>query len=126
MIVLSPDLFFLLFVGFACGPLVLLVCLLFPRPVAKRLLMASFIFFLPAGLLTALVYFSKWKTEPPTREGGMLYVVVFFVAITVYSLLSLVCGAFCFRRYPWSAVWLVPAAVLLAYVGGPAIYLLWR
>lgn len=121
MIVLSPDVFSVLFTCSAFGPLVLLVCLFFPRPAAKRLLMASGIFFLPVALLTTLTWLNGWRTDPPTGSGGLLFVVVGFWVVAVSSLLSLVCGAFCFRRYPWSAVWLVPAAVVLVWVSAPVL-----
>ena len=122
MLALSPSAFTSLFAGCVLGPLVLLACLLFKQRANRRWLLASWISFLPTVLLGALIVFGGGKIDPPLGGAGMVFIGVGFLVAIVSCLLSLVCGAFCFRKYPWSVVWLVPAAVMLIVVVRPFLH----
>ena len=119
MTALSPDEFIYLYGICVLGPLVSLALLLFRRTAGKRLLLASGIFLLPAVLAGTLMVFGS-KTKPQLGMAGMFFGIVTWWAVAIGCLLSLVCGAFCVRTYPWSALWLVPAAVMLV----PAVVVL--
>ncbi len=112
MIALTPDTFIFLYAVCVLGPLVSLALLLLRRTAGKRWLLASGIVFLPAVLAGALMVFGS-GTKPQLGMAGMGLAIVTWWVVAIGCFLSLVCGAFCFRTYPWSALWLVPAVVML-------------
>jgi hypothetical protein len=109
----SDHIFVILLKTFAFAPLVLLASLFFVRTKTWRFIIASFILFLPALLLTVL-----WTTTKPSLGdfgGGLVIMSAIWILCT--SAPSIALGFPCVRSNRWVLLWLVPESLLFLFLG---------
>jgi hypothetical protein len=116
-IVLPENTFHTLLRLFAFAPLLLLVGLFFVRDAARRWLVASFILFLPALLITALWIVTSGQTEPRLGDIGLGLMICSAIWVVLACASSLAFGGFCVRSHRWALLWMIPEVLLFLGLG---------
>jgi len=102
---------------FAIVPLLLLFCLFLVPTTARRLLIASFIFSIPALLIIGLWGVTNGKTKPPLGDVGLGLLICSALWVCFTCFLSVLCGIFCLRKYPSVVIWLIAEVFIILGLG---------